>query len=366
MQWTREHARRVILDFAFRLKGVSYTGNHNLYKEGQDLSHDLGLSSLEAMDLAAQVNAFFHLMETGPDQYLLNSPSVDIWAEKCVNGRKLKNEQLTFFTSGTTGQSKPITHQQAFIDRETDFLSQFFEGISAIISLVPSASIYGYLYTIALPQALGIPLIYPSQVNWANLSGNTLIVGTPFTWSHLIRSMPFMSVQARGVSSTAPLSGSLFEAISSKGIKLSEIYGSTETAGIGWRKKANEAYQLFPYWALTENDSVRDKDNQGVHTLMDKIKAVSPNTFTLLSRQDHKVKVAGKLVDLNRLTQQIEAMEGVAQCKLSAKKTVDRTLIMANVTLSQNTQASQEAFTAQVKANFEPAEQPTEISFDEA
>jgi 4-coumarate--CoA ligase (photoactive yellow protein activation family) len=363
MHWTIEQARRVILDLASPITGIPYTGNHLDYRPGQCLKNDLQLESVQVMDLAARVNACFHIMETSPENYLLSSSAVDDWALKCVHARSQQSDQITFFTSGTTDEARPVTHQQAFIDREINFLCEYFGDLSCIIPLVPAASIYGYLYTIALPQAAGAPVQLPSEVQWNQLSENALIVGTPFTWSHLMRSMPGLNLRAKGVCSTAPLPQTLYETLLSRGISLTEVYGATETAGVGLRKAPKDPFELFPYWTLQGATYLMDSDTGQAFSLMDQISPVDDRHFTVLHRKDQKLKIGGKLLDLEQLRDKILQLEHVRHCKLSAKRQSDRILLAAEITLKQDSTEGRAAFRKAVRARLSPAERPAEIHF---
>ncbi|MCR9101263.1 MAG: hypothetical protein NXI25_14980 [bacterium] len=363
MQWTVEQARRVIIGLARPITGSPYTGNRQEYRAGQCLKNDLQLESVQVMDLAARVNAFFHLMETSPDNYLLSSAAVDDWAQKCVNARNQKSDQITFFTSGTTDEAHPVTHQQAFIDREVNFLCEYFGGLSCIIPLVPAASIYGYLYTIALPQVAGAPVQFPSEVQWAQLPENALIVGTPFTWSHLMRSMPGLNLRAKGVCSTAPLPEMLYKTLLSRGIALTEVYGATETAGVGLRKAPSEPFEIFPYWTVRKATTLIDADTGQPFPLMDQILPVDDRHFSVLYRRDQKLKIGGKLVDLEQVRDKILQLENVKHCKLSAKRQSDRILLAAEVELKHDSTEGRAAFQTAVRAQLSAAERPADIHF---
>lgn len=365
MSWTIESARRVIIDLTYRLLKQPFTGTPQIYHTGQNLRDDFLLDSIQVLDLAAQVNAFFHLMETGPDNYLLSSSDVDEWAQKCVNGRRTKNEKITFLTSGTSGTEKIITHQQAYIDREVQFLSEYFRSSTCIIPLIPSYSIYGYLFTVALPDALNAPVLFPGEVNWKKLEETALIIGTPFTWSHLLKGMPDQPISAKGVCSTASLSTSLFRDILSRGIHLTEVYGATETAGVGFREQPESAFEPFPYWSLLDESTILDKDSGRSFQLMDRVEQRGTNNFTVHSRRDQKLKIAGRLVDLEDVAHRINTLDGVRNCQLSAKKQTDRTNITAFVTLESDTAEARQAFLSAIKSSLDRAEQPTEVHFTE-
>lgn len=363
MRWSVKQARRVIIDAAHRVQGKAYTGFAGDYRPGQHLKDDLGLESIQIMDLAAQVSAFFHLMETSPENYLLGTFSVDEWAEKCTASRREKYHELTFLTSGTTGTARANTHQQQFLDREARFLSEHFSGCSTEVPLVPGASIYGYLFPIALPFHLDVPVVFPSEVQWSQLDKSTLIVGTPFTWSHLLRSTPNLQLGSRGVCSTAPLSGELFQEMLNRGVDVTEVYGATVTGGVDLRQNPGQPFELFPFRILKDEQLLMDQDYGNTYMLMDKLQLIAGRHFFVLNRQDQKVKIAGKLVDLAKLKDRIQSLLEVQSCLLSAKSQSDRTHLVAEITLHADTAANRRLVSEQLRLHFDTAERPTTLYF---
>ena len=105
--WTRQNIQKIILDFSLKASNNPFNGVASLYKkDNADWKDDIGLDSIELMQLSAYVNSFFNLFEMKDPPYLLSSAKLDDWVELVFDAKQKSNEYLNFTTSGTSGQSK--------------------------------------------------------------------------------------------------------------------------------------------------------------------------------------------------------------------------------------------------------------------
>jgi acyl-coenzyme A synthetase/AMP-(fatty) acid ligase len=280
--------------------------------------------------------------------------------------RKRTDESLKFHTSGTSGNTKIIEHNIPFLKRELSFLATLFKNSSQIITYIPSYSIYGFLFTIGLPEYLHVPVIYPSQINWKSLTPNSLIVATPFQWQLMVNDLPENLLNIQGVTAAAPMHQNLYEQIRSKNIDLTEIYGATETAGVGFRKEWQNPFTLFPYWQIKEQNGIiklEDKDNQQLYPLMDDI-IQSPNqTFSVVGRKDQQIKIAGQLVDLEEIKKSIQTLSNIHECTLSVKADNNEIIIQANLILITDNEATRLAIKQEIRNLLPAHERPRIIYF---
>lgn len=355
--------KRIISDLVLKVSNQPFTGNAAFYNSGNDLKDDLGLDSMEIMELAAYVNSFFNLFEAENPPYLLLSSKLDEWVDMVLTTRQKHNESLSFNTSGTSGSAKVIRHSTAFLEREVAFLSSVFSTAQCVIPHIPSYSIFGFLSTIALPLALGVSVVYPSEINWRRLPKNALIAGTPFNWQLLINSLGDMKLHCLGVSAAAPLPQSLYRQINETGIKLTELYGATETAGIAYRQQADQPFRLFPYWQLLLDGRVSDIDTNETFSLMDEIEQHTENTFDLIGRKDKQVKIAGHLVNLDTVALAIKNLPNVQQCNISAKATDGGVTIQAVITLFKDEEKYRDDIKTEIKRRLKAHERPQQIYF---
>lgn len=331
MIWTKDTIRQLITHFSLKEMKKPFQGLAALYSPtNADLKDDIGLDSIKIMELAAQVNAFFHLYEQGSPPYLLSYRLMDEWAYIVHEIVQVSPSVLSFQTSGTSGTSKIVTHSSSFLNREVTLFSNRFKEVTHIIPFVPSFSIYGYLFTIALPQVLSATILYPSEIKWQLLPPTALIIATPLHLQLLISSMPILSNGCYRVTATATLYDDVFKAVHAKNIRLTEIYGSIETAGVGWRDHREYDFKLFPYWSFSGTEgrySLEDKENKANYSLMDDITLLDNNQFKILGRKDKQVNVAGILVNVDKVREKIIALPNIEQCKITAKQ-VNQTLVL--------------------------------------
>jgi len=356
--------KRIILDLSLKVTGKPFTGDGAFYRaEGADWKDDLGLDSIEFLELAVFANSFFNLFEVTDAPYLLSCSKVDDWVDLILGACQRNNDTLTFNTSGTSGQTKTIRHKVAFLEREIDFLASVFHKAACIVPYVPSYTIYGFLLTVGLPRRLQVPLLYPSEINWQQLPQNALIVATPFNWKLLAGYFPPIAFNCFGVSSAAPLYNALYQDISSKGFTLTELYGSTETSGIAYRQHWQQPFQLFPYWEFTDEDKIRDRQSHHVFALMDDIERIGDHTFTVTGRKDKQVKVAGKLTDLNSVADRIKKLANVKQCDISAKTINNELFIQAALVLNDDGEQQRADIRTEIRKSLLPHERPRDIYF---
>ena len=270
------------------------------------LDQDLGVDSLERMALATALAQCLHLHESGIEDYLLARRTLGEWAEIAEAGLSQFSARLTFQTSGSSGTPKACMHTLAALQQEIAVLAGLFSGRRRILCAVPSHHIYGFLFTILLPRALGLP---PDVV--VDVRGSTpawlarkaqpgdLVVGHPDYWQAVARTVPRLPDDVVGVTSTAPCPDVVCEAVETCGLgRLFQVYGSSETAGIGWRASHRDPYKLMPHWTFAAGESmqlVRNLPDEAPHNFdcQDQLERLGPDTFRVGPRHDDAVQVGG-------------------------------------------------------------------------
>jgi long-chain acyl-CoA synthetase len=370
MMWNRYYIKRIILDFSLKVTKQPFHGSIAVYqKEGADWKDDIGLDSIEIMQLAAHVNSFFALFEMNDPPYLLSFTKVDDWVEQVYDAKQKVDDCLSFYSSGTSGQAKVTRHRTNFLQREVEWLASHFKNITQIIPYVPSYTIYGFLFTVCLPHQLNIPLLYPSETDWQTISPNTLIVATPFHWQLLSESLPNKTPFCYGVSAAAPLYNGLFENLIQKNIKLTEIYGATETGGVGYRENPQQPFSLFPYWELIEENEgpiLNDKEDRQLYQLMDNIRLINNRQFTLSGRKDKQVNIAGILVNPEEVRSVILQITGIQECRISAKAMDGEIVLQASIILDIDSEAERTRIKNQIRELLAAHERPGIVYFEPA
>lgn len=221
---------------------------------------------------------------------------------------------ITLYTSGSSGDPKPIGKVWQQLDTEVRVQRSLWGQCSHGARLYSSVShqhIYGLLFRILLPLALGIPLArrqtdYPEQLQ--SDSGPWLLVSSPAFLSRLDPALQSSGCQLV-LSSGGPLAWQdARQCAALLGQRPVEIYGSSETGGIGWRQREQEdqCWHAFPGMQLSS----------GADQLLTLISPFLPDNtpwlgsdrialdeggqqFRLLGRSDRIIKLEEKRISLD-------------------------------------------------------------------
>jgi len=210
--------------------------------------------------------------------------------------------RITLRTSGSTGTPKSCTHEFSHLQAEIDYLAERFASRERIVAVVLAHHLYGFLFTAMLPDLLGIDVASADRTGGVALSqsprSGDLVVAIPEQWKFLNRTFAKWPERVEGAVSTAPCSHELIRSLMETGLRdMTEIYGSTETSGIGTRTWPEESYRLMPQWHLSTGDDAKAIDL--VHSsgrryqLMDRIDFREDGSFEICGRLDGSVQVGG-------------------------------------------------------------------------
>lgn len=308
--WWQERAtlRRFVADFvAGELAHLRRSAVPSAqWSEQLRLDADLGVDSLELLQLATALAEALHLHESGIEDYLLARRSIGDWLDVAAAGLERFSERLTFRTSGSTGSPKPCLHALAALEQETAHLATLFPGRRRALCAVPCHHIYGFLFGVLLPQRLGVHGdafldLRASTPAWLarGAQPGDLVIGHPEFWAAVARSAPGLPQDVVGVTSTAPCPPEVAEGVVDAGLsRLVQVYGSSETAGIAARAAAHAPYELFPFWRFDPSNPhwlVRAMPDGGEQAFapQDALQRIDERRFLVGSRHDHAVQVAG-------------------------------------------------------------------------
>jgi acyl-coenzyme A synthetase/AMP-(fatty) acid ligase len=159
---------------------------------------------------------------------------------------------IQLYTSGSTGQPEAIRKPLRCLEAEVEVLESVFGGGAArsVLATVPPFHIYGLLFRVLWPLAAGRAFAanvvqFPGELApAAERQPAPLLVSSP---AFLKRALPVLDLNRldgllHGVfSSGGPLPSEVAAAYNSKlRHKVVEVYGSTETGGIGYRTVTSE------------------------------------------------------------------------------------------------------------------------------
>lgn len=297
----------------------------------------LGADSLDRLTLAGALNEALHLHRSGIEDYLLVRRRFGEWLEVAAAALARFDGQLTFRTSGSTGSAKSCTHPLSALEEEADALAAIFAGRRRVVALVPAHHIYGFLFTVLVPARLAAPVTdgrdrSPAGVA-AGLRHGDLVVAHPDWWGALLRSGAALPEDVVGSSSTAPCPPATALALRERGLaRLVEVFGSSETAGLGWRDNPDAAFQPFPWWGFGADGVVsRTLPDATVltATLQDRLAFDDDGRFRPVGRVDTVVQVGGVNVALGAVRAHLLTHPAVSDCAVRLMRPAEGTRLKA-------------------------------------
>jgi acyl-coenzyme A synthetase/AMP-(fatty) acid ligase len=242
-------------------------------------------------------------------------------------------EEIVFFTSGSTGQPKAVEKRLLALTNEVMTLGNtFHEKVKGRLfaASVSHMHIYGLLFKLLLPlhvkaTSLKQQIEYPEQLLSLaeKISPETGIVfiSSPTFLSHLDLRLAPVAMSAV-FSSGGPLSFAAAQASHQYFSQLPiEVYGSTETGGIGYRQQAEAT---IPWTAFAGVELKMGQDGvelrspnmpgQPAYVLDDHLEFLPNDRFLLKGRKDRIIKIAEKRISLTEIEKFLEAQPTIHQC----------------------------------------------------
>jgi len=243
-----------------------------------------------------------------------------------------------FRTSGSTGASKTIVKPFETLAREVAMHRDGYRGRlpdgTVVLATVDPSHMFGRLWRVMLPKALGIPcddeIIMSPESLLAKMSAakHVFLVTTP---SFLDRFTAYAGqYDVPGNCVEIVTSGSLLvEDVSSRaervfGVRPREIFGSTETGGVAERRQDGTAegrtWRVFEPVRIALSGgriAVRSPFSfRGTYVMGDGARiAPDGRSFELLGRLDRLVKINEQRVNLAEMEDKVRAL-GYADCAL--------------------------------------------------
>ncbi|MDM5139222.1 AMP-binding protein [Aeromonas bestiarum] len=255
---------------------------------------------------------------------------------------------LTLFSSGSTGEPKAIPKAWPQLEAELRVQMALWGQALAgtrVLASVSHQHIYGLLFRILLPLALGRPfdrrsIDYPEQL--AVQTAPWALIASPAFLSRLDPAIPAAGCRLI-VSSGGPLQPEdAQQARALLGQLPVEIFGSSETGGIGWRQRD----QAQTPWTPLPGIEVRVGPDQGLLlrspflaeddwlACADRI-LMKGAGFELLGRQDRVIKLEEKRISLDEVEARLQALPEVEQAAVLPLQQGQRQILGAVLVLSK-------------------------------
>ena len=231
--------------------------------------------------------------------------------------------ELVLFTSGSSGEPKAIRKTLEQLDVEVSVLEHTFaEHLPhcSVVSTVSHQHIYGLLFKILWPLAASRPFLseqieYPETLSYYTaLLPNLCLISSPAQLSRLPKALEHerqLRSPSLVFSSGGPLSFAAAKGVNQcYGHLPIEIFGSTETGGIAYRRQheADEPWQVFDRISIDQDPtdgalllkSPYLADDEWLRC-EDKIEPTENGQFRLKGRLDRIVKIEEKRLSLAQM-----------------------------------------------------------------
>jgi 4-coumarate--CoA ligase len=144
-------------------------------------------------------------------------------------------------------------------------------------------------------------------------------VATPHLWRYLAGSLGGFPAGVSGTSSTAPMPAELAQELTAAGLaRLTEVYGSSETSGIGWRHDPSQPFELMPFWTLGPDGQSISRGGGAPLPFPDLVAVKGDRLVRPIGRRDGAVQVGGINVFPERVRDALLACPGVADAAVRA------------------------------------------------
>ena len=258
---------------------------------------------------------------------------------------------IHFYTSGSTGKPKIIEKKFSHLEREVqELFSCFGEDVadSLFLTSVFHYHVYGFLFYVLLPFAIQCP-IFASRISYLETCAGFALwkkitfISSPAFLKRIVK-IPLPASTQWTIFSSA---GALDAAGSSNCVDIFrteaiEIYGSTETGGIAWRKqRTNPLWRPFPCVSISaapdNTFTARSPYFDGTVVGGDLIACTDEGLFTLLGRVDSTVKIEGRRIDLKDIDAKLLALPACSDCHTIYHKTNRREYTVSFIVLKKDT-----------------------------
>ena len=347
-------------------------------------------------ELALEALYFFSLADAGNSSglqaELAGQPEFAAWAE--ILFAQWYKTSICFSTSGSTGIPTRHCFSIDLLLEEIISAVSRYRSRQRIISVMPAHHSYGMKYGPLLAKYLDIPLLFttmlPSSSFFAMLRPGDLVVAFPLFWEAVL-TMHGTGVAAvfphdvAGMTATSPCPPEVLHKLITPGQRgekpllsaITEIYGSSETSGIGMRCDGGEWYELFSCWESIMNAEgvrqirrvKRDGPLGQPVPLPDIADWHDARHFRPERRRDNAVQVAGVNVYPEKIAAVIRSHPLVRDCAVRLMRPEEGTrlkaFIVPAIPKAQAADAFGKSFRDWLAARLDTASRPKHITLGE-
>src|SRR5262245_15636418 len=290
-------------------------------------------------DIATTLTGQFDLIVT--DRPLHDSASLVLAAadngqQRQVSATLRPGSRLIFVTSGTTGAPKQVAKTLAQLSAETEAIEALLgprvPRQAKVLATVPHQHAYGLAFRMLWPLATGRLFVSKALQHWATVLSaldkpGSVLVTSPAHLSRMGGLAPvgcerrpsvMLSAGASLAEADARLAHTLF------GLAITEIFGSTETGAIAWRRRdrAAPAWRPLPGVAIGATHdglaTVRAPHVPDAAYISSDRVSINADGIRFMGRADAIAKIEGVRVDPAEVAEQLRAIAWVADAAVAA------------------------------------------------
>ena len=292
-------------------------------------------------DLADQIDGILvHEQDTPTDVKTVTILANDVAADRAtLKPIDAGRAEIILHTSGTTGQPVAIHKSLNCLEEEVAALDGLFRPTESycVLATVPAHHIYGLLFRVLWPLVAGQPFVaglirYPEELEKAlETVTNILLVSSPAFLGRALGVMDIDTLKGHLVgvfSSGGPLPVDVAATYNASLTQpITEVYGSTETGGIGYRCVLDAARPepLTPLPGVTlsvdlESDILSVSSpflsSDGSFQTGDRVRLLSDGRFELFGRADRIAKIEERRISLTEVEQKLAARVEVSTVRV--------------------------------------------------
>lgn len=276
--------------------------------------------------------------------------------------------RLVIFTSGSTGQAKPIEKRLIHLERECATLEAQWGkqlGNAEVLATVSHQHIYGLLFRVLWPLSAG--RCFHSQIA---MNPEMLVnaIHKPACWIASPAQLKRLDADSpwQGISDMCAVfsSGGALPETAKQQIfnhsnqQVIEVYGSSETGGIGWRQH-DTAWQLFDGLRLSgsnNNWQLYSPYLDEIFTLDDNLSLQIDGRFILHGRKDRIVKIEEKRLSLSELERRLMESPWIVDAFTltitTSRDRVGAAIVLTDAGVEQLNSIGRNAFIQQLRAQL--------------
>lgn len=289
---------------------------------------------------------------------------------------------LSLFTSGSTGSPQQVVRRVSSMDREAALLAPLFSRDMTpdeVLGTVTHQHLYGLTFRLWLPLSLGIPFharMQPYQEELgAALSDRALLITSPAFIKRVDTTLAPLRCAAM-VSAGGMLPWADAQRLQRwTGRLITEIYGSTETGVLAWRRRQDEHQGWTPLDGVrfeSAGDALSYRafspliESPQGQLLSDELEFGPDGSFRIKGRRGRVVKIEEKRIALDDVEQRLQALPQIEEAAVIVLEKPRRVRLGAVVVLSRAGRAEQAAlsigrFTAALRQALHGSLEPVAI-----